>query len=109
MVKRCRASHAVGMDLSALDAIDDPTRLRAMARALLSSMAATVQAHQLERDAVCVERDAALDAAERQRQIVQERDRAIVLRDARIGALTAEIARLRRVQFAAKSERRPSM
>jgi transposase len=105
MVNGCRPWHAAGMDLSSLDGIDDPTQLRAMAEALLSSMAATVQAHQLERDAVCVERDAALDAAERQRQIVQERDRAIVLRDARIGALTAEIARLRRVQFAAKSER----
>ena len=88
------------MDLSSLDGIDDPAQLRAMAQALLSS---TVQAHQLERDgvraerdqalterrALQAERDAALDAAERQRQIVRERDRAIVLRDARIGALTA--------------------
>lgn len=103
MVNGCRPWHAAGMDLSSLDGIDDPTQLRAMAQALLSS---TVQAHQLECDGVRVERDqalterralqperdAALDAAERQRQIVRERDRAIVLRDARISALTAEIA-----------------
>lgn len=47
----------------------------------------------------------ALDAAERQRRIVRERDRAIVWGDARIGALTGEITRLRRVQSAARSER----
>ena len=37
-------------------------------------------------------------------QTIAERDRAIAYKDAKIGKLTHEIARLRRMQFAAKSE-----
>ncbi|MFB9066899.1 IS66 family transposase [Pseudofulvimonas gallinarii] len=93
------------MDWSMLDDIDDPVQLREAAQALLSSMAATVQTTQHDHERACAERDAALETVARQRQVVQERDRAIVLRDARIAALTTEIARLRRLQFTARSER----
>ncbi len=44
------------------------------------------------------------DIAARDRTIV-ERDRAIVYKDSRIAVLSAEIARLQRVQFAARSEK----
>jgi transposase len=37
--------------------------------------------------------------------VIAERDRSIVYKDAKISTLTAEIARLRRVQFAARSEK----
>ncbi len=46
-----------------------------------------------------------LDAIAQHEAIVAQRDRAIVHKEAKIAALTAEIARLRRVQFAARSER----
>ena len=82
------------MNLSMLDAIDDPQQLRA----LLVSL--------------CEQRDAALCRVEQQTQALEERDRlinarerTITLRETQIAALTAEIARLRRLQFCAKSER----
>ncbi|TCS94027.1 hypothetical protein, partial [Pseudofulvimonas gallinarii] len=61
-----------------LDDIDDPVQLREAAQALLSSMAATVQTTQRDHERACAERDAALETVARQRQVVQERDRAIV-------------------------------
>ncbi|WDM76582.1 IS66 family transposase zinc-finger binding domain-containing protein [Xanthomonas cucurbitae] len=68
------------MDLSALDTIDDPKALRA----LLATAHTTI---------------------ERQQALIDTRERTITLRDAQIAALTAEIARLRRLQFSAKTER----
>lgn len=79
------------MDLSALDAIDDPQALRNAARELVSAAMATV-----------AQQARALDARD---QLIQARERTITHRDAQIAALTAEIARLRRLQFSARSER----
>jgi transposase len=79
------------MDLSALDAIDDPNALREAARELVSAAMATV-----------AQQARALDARD---QLIQARERTITRRDAQIAALTAEIARLRRLQFSARSER----
>ena len=79
------------MDLSTLDAIDDPKALREAARELVSAAMATV-ARQAQ----------ALEARD---QLIQAREHTISHRDAHIAALTAEIARLRRLQFSARSER----
>ncbi len=67
------------MDADALNAITDVDVLRALVR---------------EQVGVIASREAAL----------AQRDRAIVFKDAKIDHLTLEIARLRRLQFAAKSE-----
>ncbi|KQQ71687.1 hypothetical protein ASF73_12325 [Xanthomonas sp. Leaf131] len=75
------------MDLSALDAIDDPQALRALARQLLAQVDEQAQA---------------IDARHR---LIDSRKRTISLRDTQIIALTAEIARLRRLQFSARTER----
>ena len=62
-----------------------------------------------DRDAQIAQRDAAI---QQQQQLIAERDariavhdRTIVFKDAKIDVLTQEVARLRRLQFAAKSER----
>ncbi|MGH8147928.1 MAG: IS66 family transposase [Rhodanobacteraceae bacterium] len=68
------------MDAAALDAINDVAALRALVREQLARIA-----HQ---DAV-----------------IAERERTIRARDLKIDKLTHELARLRRIQFAAKSER----
>ncbi|WP_147654203.1 IS66 family transposase [Vulcaniibacterium gelatinicum] len=68
------------MSVPALDAITDLETLRALVR------------EQIE---VIAQRDAA----------IAQRDRLIAHREAKIAALTQEIARLRRVQYAARSER----
>ncbi|MEC5196784.1 transposase [Xanthomonas campestris] len=75
------------MDLCSLDAIDDPQALRELACGLLA------------------ERDAALQVAQQQARTAQERERTITRRDAQVAALTTEIARLRRLQFSARTER----
>lgn len=82
------------MDLSTLDAIDDPQALRALARGLLA-----------ERDDAIVEREAALSTVAQQWEVIAARDRTIVLRETQNAALKAEIARLRRLQFSARTER----
>lgn len=69
-----------GVNAAALDTINDVTALRALVREQLATIA--------RRDAV-----------------IAERDRTIRARDLKIEKLTHELARLRRVQFAAKSER----
>lgn len=81
-----------------LEAIDDPQALREAAGELLAQAAA-------ERERLAGERDAALEQVRRQSQLIDARERTITHRDAQIAALTAEIARLRRVQFAARTER----
>ena len=86
------------MDLGTLDAIDDPHALRDAARALLTQV-------MTERDHAVAERDTARAQVKQQAQLIDARERTISHRDAQIAALTAEIARLRRVQFSAKSER----
>ena len=68
------------MDGAALNDISDVQTLRAMV---------------LEQQAMLARQD----------QIIAQRDHAIAFKDAKISKLTHEIARLRRVQFAAKSER----
>ncbi len=68
------------MDRAALNDISDVQTLRAMV---------------LEKLQVIADRD----------QIIAQRDHTIAFKDAKIAKLTHEIARLRRVQFAAKSER----
>lgn len=82
------------MDLSALDAIDDPQALRLFAQQALAKC-----------DAAICERDAALATVARQSELIDTRERIISLRDTQIAALTAEIARLRRLQFSARTER----
>lgn len=75
------------MDRAALNAISDVQTLRAMVleqQARMASHEQTIAHHE---------------------QAIAERDHAIAFKDAKISKLTHEIARLRRVQFAAKSER----
>lgn len=72
------------MDLSALHTTSDLESLRSLALHLIA-----------QRDAQIHQRDRA----------IQDRDREIHFKETKIAALTAEIARLRRVQFAARSER----
>ena len=76
-----------GMDAAALNAITDVETLRA----LVAEKVAAISAQQRRID--CHE------------ALIAERDRSIHFKDTRIAALTAEIARLRRAQFSAKSER----
>ncbi len=68
------------MDHAAINDITDVQTLRAM----LADCGAVIAAHE---------------------QTIAQRDHTIAFKDAKIGKLTHEIARLRRVQFAAKSER----
>lgn len=68
------------MDAAALNAITDVETLRALVREQIDTIA--------QRDA-----------------LIEQRDRTIVFKDAKIGKLTHEIARLRRLQYAAKTER----
>lgn len=75
------------MDLSALDDINDPQALRDL---LMS---------------VTRERDAALSTVAEQSALIAARELTITRRDTQIATLTAEISRLRRLQFSAKTER----
>lgn len=75
------------MDLSALHTTSDLESLRSLALGMIEGL---IQS----RDAEIRKRDLTL----------QERDREIHFKQTKIDALTAEIARLRRVQFAARSE-----
>lgn len=82
------------MDNAALDTINDVTALRALVRAQLAEIT--------QRDAVIAERDAAIGQRD---ALIAERNRTIQARDLAIQKLTHELAQLRRIQFAAKSER----
>jgi transposase len=96
------------MDAAQLSAITDANVLRGIVAEKLIEIA--------ERDAQVAARDALLAArdskiaqheallAAREAKIAAH-DRAIVYKDSRIAVLTAEIARLKRVQFAARSEK----
>lgn len=76
-----------GMDAAALNAITDVDTLRGVILRQLDALS--------ERDAQLVD----------QRAAIAQRDRTIHHRETKIAQLTAEIMRLRRAQFAAKSER----
>lgn len=75
------------MDAASLNAITDIDVLRALVLEKVEAIAA--------RDAYIEQRDT----------LIAERDRTITYKDARIHQLTHEIARLRRLQYAAKTER----
>jgi transposase len=79
------------MDTARLNAIDDLDVLRALVADKVAEIAACSQAH--------TDQLAARDA------LIAARDRELVYKSAKIDQLTREIARLRRVQFAARSER----
>jgi len=85
------------MDAAHLSTITDPEILRALVAQKMAEIA--------QRDRLLAEHDRLL--AERDQRIA-ERDQAIRHRELRIEALTREIARLRRVQFGARSERMPA-
>lgn len=89
------------MQAAQLDSITDPDTLRRIALRNFDLLA--------ERDALLRARDAELvaqrDALRERDALISERDRTIVYKTAKIEALTLEIARLKRVQFAARSER----
>ena len=93
------------MDLSVLHATNDPIALRDAARALLAQVMAERDNAVVARNDALVERDTARAQVKQQAQLIDARERTITHRDAQIAALTAEIARLRRVQFSAKTER----
>lgn len=82
------------MNTAQLNAITDVDVLRALVSESIAEIA--------KRDAVLAERDAVL--AERD-AVIAKRDREIVYKTAKIDQLTREILRLRRVQFAARSEK----
>lgn len=82
------------MDAAALNAITDVEILRALVREQIDTIAQREQVIAL-RDASLAQRDA----------LIEQRDRTITYKDAKIAHLTHEIARLRRLQYAAKSER----
>ena len=98
-----------------LDTITDLDTLRSIARRhieLLETERAAYRAALFVRDVAIAERDTHARAlAERDAQLqahaqaLAERDRTIVYKSAKIDALTLEIARLKRLQFAARSER----
>lgn len=88
------------MFIAELEHLDDAQAL-ALARQMLNAAIG-------ERDAAVHARDAALATIAQQEKVLHTRERTIVHRDAQIAALTAEIARLRRLQYAAKSERMSS-
>jgi transposase len=113
------------MDFAQLSTITDATILRGMVVEKLSEIA--LQSQQLsahaktlaERDAVIAERDVLITSNEaliaqiseydaaiaKSEAVLARRDESIRTRDIHIEALTHEVARLRRMQFAAKSER----
>jgi len=82
------------MDFATLNVITDAQQLREIVIGQIAMIA--------ERDAQLTERDARI--AQRDARIAQ-RDQTIIYKEAKIAKLTAEIMRLRRVQFAARSER----
>lgn len=82
------------MDFAQLSTITDAAVLRGLVVEKLNEIAT--------RDAFIAERDQALAARD---ALIARRDESIRNRDIQIEALTREIARLRRVQFDAKSER----
>lgn len=82
------------MDPAALDTINDVAVLRALAREQLLTIA--------RQEATLAQRDAALDQRD---AVIAARNRTIQARDLAIQKLTHELARLRRIQFAARSER----
>jgi transposase len=98
------------MDAANLSTITDPAILRALVAEKLAEIEVRDQRiaerdqRIAERDQRIVERDQRI--AERDQRIA-ERDKTIRQRELRIEALTHEIARLRRVQFGARSERMP--
>lgn len=89
------------MDSTLLFAIDDANVLREIVAQTLLAIA--------ERDAQLSERDAQI--AQHQKQVAEHlatiatHEQSIVCKDSKIAALIAEVARLRRVQFAARSEK----
>jgi len=89
------------MDAAQLSAINDANVLRTIVAEKLIEIAerdAKITQHAAQiaaRDVLLAARDAKIAA----------HDRVIVYKDSKIAALTAEVARLRRVQFAARSER----
>jgi transposase len=89
------------MDAAFLSTLTDADVLRGLLAEKLAELAAR-DAAIAERDALISKRDEVI--AERDALIV-ERDKTIRHRELRIEALTHEIARLRRMQFAARSER----
>lgn len=82
------------MDSAALNAITDVHVLRA----LVTEKVTEIRQHV----AAIAERDAVID---HHLATLAQRDQAILCKDAKIAQLTCEIARLRRLQFSAKSER----
>ncbi|MBA8885607.1 transposase [Dokdonella fugitiva] len=82
------------MDAAALNAITDVEVLRALVREQIDTIAHH-QASLAHHEAMIAQRDA----------LIEQRDRTITYKDAKIAHLTHEIARLRRLQYAAKSER----
>jgi len=86
------------MHAAQLDAITDLDTLRRIALRNIELLEAECAAHRAARDAS----DAQLRA---HAEALAERDRTIVYKTAKIEALTLELARLKRVQFAARSER----
>ena len=99
------------MDAAELNAITDVDVLRALVREQVEAIAqreriiAQRDASLEERDRTIAARDTTLAQREAEHaRIVAERDRAIVFKDAKIAHLTHEIARLRRLQYAARSE-----
>lgn len=89
------------MDAAHLSTIADPEILRALVAEKMADIA--------QRDRLLAERNEALaqqqQAITERDQRITERDHIIRHRELRIEALTHEIARLRRVQFGARSER----
>lgn len=79
------------MQAASLDTITDLDTLRSIARRHLEMLESERATHQSE----IVAREA----------LIAERDRTIVYKSAKIEALTLELARLKRLQYAARSER----
>ena len=82
------------MQSASLDTITDPDTLRSIARRHVELLESERAAHQAAQAAI-VAREA----------LIAERDRTIVYKSAKIEALTLELARLKRLRFAARSER----
>ena len=86
------------MDAAQLNTITDVEMLRGL---VAEKIAEIVRREQMHAD-VLAQRDASLAARD---ALLAKRDREIVYKTAKIDQLTREIARLRRVQFAARSEK----
>lgn len=89
------------MDFATLSTITDAAVLRGLVVEKLAEIAQWEHAV-AERDQALIEHEQVLAARD---SLIAKRDESIRTRDIHIDALTREIARLRRVQFAAKSER----